>query len=358
MQDTNFKVLTGFTNRKPEINIFSKKISESFPKQATENWSSSALRTDESLNFASTSFPQNSFSPTLCSGENVKNPQNIETCEGNSFLLKRQTEEKNYSINVPNLKNSSNYCDEEDQFAVACEGKCNLENLTFSPERSVGENEFCGNEVEAKLSSSILLSEESLKNVNKQNQNKNDIILSELNALRDEYYNDNGKNLIFKKKQKAEIAKKICNNFDLLFLFKKTIFRIKNTNIVFIDYKFFKIYMNEIIYNDFINYVLYLFDETIKEHNSLVVQLDADTITPSAVERYKPIIVKFNERCVHTNYISYLQKWVIYNVPSFIDSFVNILTIIIHPDILHSLEKYSKEESRGFLEKLKMFEEM
>ena len=108
--------------------------------------------------------------------------------------------------------------------------------------------------------------------------------------------------------------------------------------------------MNESIYNEFINYVLYLFDETILEYNSLVVQIDADTITPSAVERYKPVIVKFNERCVHTNYIGYLQKWIIYNVPTFIDSFVNILTIIIHPDILHSLEKYSKEES---VEKLK-----
>jgi hypothetical protein len=178
----------------------------------------------------------------------------------------------------------------------------------------------------------------------------NEDVLNELHVLKDQYYKDYGKNIIFKNKQKAEIAKKICNNYDLLFLFKKTIFRIKETNIVFIDYKFFKIYMNESIYNEFINYVLYLFDETILEYNSLVVQIDADTITPSAVERYKPVIVKFNERCVHTNYIGYLQKWIIYNVPTFIDSFVNILTIIIHPDILHSLEKYSKEES---VEKLK-----
>ena len=180
----------------------------------------------------------------------------------------------------------------------------------------------------------------------------NDHILNELNLLKEDYYRDNGKNIFFKKKQKIEIAKKICNNFDLFFLFKKTVFRIKNTNIVFIDYKFFKIYMNEAIYEELINYILYVFDDVIKDHNSLVVQVDADTITPSAVERYKSILVRFNERCVHTNYIGYLQKWVIYNVPSFIESILNVFVVIIHPDILHSLERYSKEESGERLREL------
>ena len=41
---------------------------------------------------------------------------------------------------------------EENQFAVACEGK-----LTFSPKQSVGKNEFCGNEVEAKLINKVIL---------------------------------------------------------------------------------------------------------------------------------------------------------------------------------------------------------
>ena len=46
------------------------------------------------------------------------------------------------------LRDSFERSVEEDQFAVACEGK-----YTFSPTLRSGENEFCGNEVEAKLHS-------------------------------------------------------------------------------------------------------------------------------------------------------------------------------------------------------------
>jgi hypothetical protein len=179
-----------------------------------------------------------------------------------------------------------------------------------------------------------------------------DNIINELNLLKEEYYRENGKNLLFKKKQKMEIAKKICNNFDLLFLFRKTVFRINGTNIVFIDYKFFKIYMNENIYNELINFILIIFDETVELYGSFVVHVDVDTITPSAVERYKEILIKFNEKCVHTNYVNKLEKWVIYNVPNFVDSFVSILTVIIHPDILNCLERYSKEESPALINDL------
>jgi hypothetical protein len=179
-----------------------------------------------------------------------------------------------------------------------------------------------------------------------------DEIIEELNKLKEEYYRDNGKNVFFKKKQKIEIAKKICNNFDIFFLFKKTIFRIKDTNIVFIDYKFFKIYMNETIYEQLIDYAKYLFDNTIEIYGSFIIQIDADTITPSAVERYKDIVIKFNERCKNTDYVNHLQKWVIYNVPTFVDSVVNILVSIIHPDIINILERYSKKESASILKDL------
>ena len=75
-----------------------------FPSQSTENGYFSTLRSDESLNFASTSFPQNLFLHTLRSGENI---------------------------------NSSKRSVEEDQIDVACEG-----NLMDSSVRSVEEYPF------------------------------------------------------------------------------------------------------------------------------------------------------------------------------------------------------------------------
>ena len=65
-------------------------------------------------------FPQNLFSPMLRCDVNVTKCLFAE------------------------LRNSPERRVEEDQFAVACEGK-----LTFSPEQISGENEFCVNEVES-----------------------------------------------------------------------------------------------------------------------------------------------------------------------------------------------------------------
>ena len=58
--------------------------------------------------------------------------------------------------------------------------KCNEEKLTFSPEQSVGENEFCGNEVEAKLETSLKNTyEEYIKTVQTQNELLNKIIINQ-----------------------------------------------------------------------------------------------------------------------------------------------------------------------------------
>lgn len=228
---------------------------------------------------------------------------------------------------------------------VTCEGKSSFD----SDSESVNSFKSSFYEKEKKEHDSFLMKR---RNEERHCSLVCDNIIDELNLLKEEYYKENGKNLLFKKKQKMEIAKKICNNFDLLFLFRKTVFRIKNTNIIFMDYKFFKIYMNETIYDELIKYMLFIYDETIKLYGSYLVHVDVDTITPSALERYKEVIIRFNKKCVHTDYVNKLEKWVIYNVPSFIETFVSILTVIIHPDIFKCSERYSKEESPALINDL------
>ena len=114
-----------------------------FPLQYTENVDSST--------FASTSFSQNSFSPTLCSGENVKirsdefikckKIKNIIIFTSSTKYEKQETNTKVslkkrfWSMTVENtliksLRDSTERSVEEDQFAVACEGK-SKESLNF-----------------------------------------------------------------------------------------------------------------------------------------------------------------------------------------------------------------------------------
>ena len=147
-----------------------------------------------------------------------------------------------------------------------------------------------------------------------------------LEHLKNEYYNKKGgKNTIFKKKQKTEIAEIICSRFPLDILLKNTIYRIKNQNIIYIDYKMFKLYANESIYEKVVNYVFCLFNDTIHKYGNMNVQLNMDTITVSATERFKNIIILFNKRCINTEFVYHLNKWCIYNTPSFVDSYLSIL---------------------------------
>ena len=174
-----------------------------------------------------------------------------------------------------------------------------------------------------------------------------------LEHLKNEYYNENGgKNNIFKKKQKTEIAKIICSQFPLEILLKNTIYRIKNQNIIYIDYKMFKLFANESIYEETVNYVFYLFNDTITKYGNMNVQLNMDTITVSATERYKDIIILFNKQCVNTQFVYHLNKWCIYNAPSFIDSYLSILKLLIDQNIMQNLTLYSKEESPLLIKKI------
>jgi len=94
---------------------------------------SSAQSVEKSLIFASTSFPQNSFSVD-CGG---KSPGRIEE---KYILIANIVENLRHKINIyrkskNSLRDSSEQSVEEDQFAIACKGK-----LTFSPKIRSGES--------------------------------------------------------------------------------------------------------------------------------------------------------------------------------------------------------------------------
>ena len=178
-------------------------------------------------------------------------------------------------------------------------------------------------------------------------------VYAKLNELKTKYYDDNGgKNIIFKKKQKMEIAQTICSQFDLSILLRKTIYLVNGTDIVFIDYKLFKLYANPKVYPNIVNYTLNMFDATIKKYGRYSVHIDVDTITPSATERYKEIIILFNQSCENTNFMTHLFSWVLYNTPMYIDTFLNIIKSIIDPTAIRLLKQYEKSESVVLLKEL------
>lgn len=181
----------------------------------------------------------------------------------------------------------------------------------------------------------------------------NKISLNDLKILKEQYYSQNGgKNKIFKEKQKQEIATFICQFFPIEMLVKNTIFRIKNTNTVYIDYTMFKIFANPNNYEYIVNHIFNMLLETIEECESMVIRLNMDTISISATERFKDILHLFNRKCVNTQFINKLNEWCIYNTPLFVESYLSILKIIIDPNILHNLKMYDKIESPQMIQEL------
>ena len=142
--------------------------------------------------------PKIKFSPTLCSGENVKNEVEVKlldfsTLSSDESIHLRDSSDKNVEEfhknkitkekeGIPRkvTKNKNWIFKDNDYFY---KNQINLVNkiffylmeiLTYSPEQSVGENEFCGNEVEEKFRDS---SEKSVKeNQNFENEFEKDFI--------------------------------------------------------------------------------------------------------------------------------------------------------------------------------------
>lgn len=177
---------------------------------------------------------------------------------------------------------------------------------------------------------------------------------TELDSIQKEYYTENGKNSFFKNKQKIECAKKICSKYSLKELISNTIFQIKNTNKVFIDYTIFKLYINPDNYEIFIHSVFDLFSEVLTSYKTYEVHINLDTFTATSADRYKNIIKLYNEESdkYGTHFINNLSFMKLYNLPSLLEMMSSIMKPIINPHAYQKFILVSKEESANELNKL------
>ena len=73
---------------------------------------------------------------------------------------------------------------------------------------------------------------------------KSDQLFKQVNTLRDSFYEDNKKNIIFKSEQKNKLADKVCNTFDLQQMIQYTAYIIPCSNKIYFTYPLFKTYGN------------------------------------------------------------------------------------------------------------------
>ena len=178
--------------------------------------------------------------------------------------------------------------------------------------------------------------------------NMSNNLMNELEQFKTAYYSDNQKCAVFKAAQKHDLATKICSQFGQDELFKKSVYPIRDTNKVYIDYPVFKLFVNPSNYEAFVLYCQNIFNQTIQKHGTFECHINLHGLTISAVERHQRVIELF---CADPSvrggveYTNYLTRACIYNTPSIIDNIVNLLKRLLDPDIMKRLVRYTKGET-------------
>ncbi len=172
--------------------------------------------------------------------------------------------------------------------------------------------------------------------------------MNELEQFKSTYYSDNKKCAVFKTAQKHDLATKICSQFGQDELFAKSVYQIRDTNKVYINYPIFKLFVNPSNYQAFVLFCQSTFNHCIREHGSFECHINLLSLTISAVERHQRVVELFctdpSERG-GVEYTQFLIKICIYNTPSVIDNIVNLLKKLLDPDIMKRLVKYSKVDT-------------
>ena len=115
-----------------------------------------------------------------------------------------------------------------------------------------------------------------------------DAIINKINSLKNEYYSENKKNLIFKNNQKFDCANTIVQNINKMDLFN-SIFR-QEENLLLFNYAMFKTIIHPEIYMDFIYYIFHINEQILANYTTYDVVVDLKGLTMTGVERYKDFI--------------------------------------------------------------------
>ena len=182
-------------------------------------------------------------------------------------------------------------------------------------------------------------------------------LLEQINSFKNDYYSKNTKNVFFKKKQKIECAKEICQKFQLNELIEKTFFNIPNTNDLFFNYNIFKLYANEFNFDIIIQHTLNEIHHCIQKYGSYNVHIDLNSFTVSAGERYFKFVDLYINYCSigvrERNYFisEKLVQLYLYNPPSVMDILHKMFKTRIEI-IKNKVVIVSKNDSKGAIEKL------
>ena len=171
--------------------------------------------------------------------------------------------------------------------------------------------------------------------------------LDQMAQLREAYYKENGKNTIFKNKQKFNCAEVVLQHIPIETLLKNTFWIVPGTNKVYFDYTVFKQFATPENYIYIVDEVLKSCSDCVSTYGNHEVHVNLETFTISAAHRYKDIITLFCDECMRreTHFTERLMGIHLYNTPQIIDNISALLMPLIPPEVRPKIRIYGKRES-------------
>jgi len=176
---------------------------------------------------------------------------------------------------------------------------------------------------------------------------QNNELLAKIEKLKTDYYSKQTKNTFFTSKQKLAVAETVSNSMNLQDLVARSVFVIKDTYKIYVDYTVFKHFANPSNYQYIIDYILTLLTYCIEQNGTFEVHVNLDTFTISACHRYKEVIELYLTECMKkdTELSEKLNKMHIYNIPSVFETIQKLLLPLIHEAVKEKIELHNKTES-------------
>jgi uncharacterized protein YlaN (UPF0358 family) len=183
---------------------------------------------------------------------------------------------------------------------------------------------------------------------------QNSELFENIEKLKADFYLKQNKNTFFTSKQKLAVAETVSNSMNLQDLVAHSVYVIKDTHKIYLDYTIFKHFANPSNYQYIINYILTLLKYLIEQNGTFEVHVNLDSFTVSACHRYKEVIELYLTECMKhdTEFSEKLNKMHLYNVPSVFETIQKMLAPLIHEAVKQKIELHNKKESVVTLSKL------
>lgn len=178
--------------------------------------------------------------------------------------------------------------------------------------------------------------------------------MEQIQQIKETYYTQNKKNILFKSDQKFHLAQSVCTQIDLEELLHNTCWIVPNTNKVYFEYSVFKHYACPDNYQHIVNKMKIMCTECVQLYGSFEVHINLATFSMSAAERYKSIIQMYCDQCNSQDTVlsAYLDRLCLYNVPAVIDGISRLLSPMVPLEVRDKRQLYSKDVSDELLQAL------